>query len=121
VEKIRKQEIELTGALLERLRKIPALTIYGTKDPLKQTATVSVSLREARSLDVSVILDREFDIAVRAGLHCAPAAHKTIDTFPDGTVRISLSYFNTLDDIDAVASALNEISIRPRTSSAVRI
>lgn len=110
VQKIRKWETELTGVLLEKLRKIPALTIYGTKDPLKQTAIVSVNLNRIPCSDVSLALDREFNIAVRAGLQCAPAAHKTIGTFPDGTVRISLSYFNTLEDIDAVASALKQIS-----------
>jgi cysteine desulfurase family protein len=112
VEKIRKQEIELTGALLERLRKIPRLTVYGTKDPLKQTPIVSVNIRRIPCSDVALILDREFNIAVRAGLQCAPAAHKTIGTFPDGTVRISLSYFNTPGDVDAVAAALDEVSKR---------
>jgi cysteine desulfurase family protein len=112
VKKIRKQEIELTGALLERLRKIPRLTVYGTKDPLKQAPIVSVNLHKIPCSDVALILDREFNIAVRAGLQCAPAAHKTIGTFPDGTVRISLSYFNALSDVDAVAAALDEVSKR---------
>lgn len=110
VEKIRKREIELTGAFLERLRKIPALTIYGTEDPLKQTPIISVNLHKIPCSDAALTLDREFNIAVRSGLQCAPAAHKTIGTFPDGTLRISLSYFNTLDDLDAVAAALDKIS-----------
>ena len=55
------------------------------------------------------MLDSDFGIKNRSGLHCAPLAHKTIGSFPTGTVRLSLSYFNTMDDIDYTISSLNKI------------
>jgi selenocysteine lyase/cysteine desulfurase len=55
-------------------------------------------------------LDNEYDIFVRVGLHCAPLAHKTLGTFPEGTVRISMGYFNTLQDMQSTATAIRQIS-----------
>ena len=46
------------------------------------------------------MLDQGFGIMSRIGLHCAPAAHRTMGTFPDGTVRFGFSYFNTLEEVD---------------------
>jgi len=60
--------------------------------------------------EVAHVLDRGFEIAVRSGLHCAPIAHKTIGTFPNGTVRVSLGAFNTKNHIDKLIGALLEIS-----------
>ena len=54
-------------------------------------------------------LDDEYDILVRVGLHCAPMAHKTLGTYPDGTVRLSMGYFNTPDDIAMAADAVLKI------------
>jgi len=58
---------------------------------------------------VGFILDNVYNILVRAGLHCAPEAHKTIGTFPEGGVRISVGYFNTTEEIDLVSEAIKEI------------
>ena len=60
--------------------------------------------------EVGYKLDKESDIAVRVGLHCSPAAHRTLGTFPEGTVRISLGPFNTDEDIDTFCSAVEEIA-----------
>ena len=49
---------------------------------------------------VAILLDKKFDIAVRAGLHCAPLCHKILGTYPSGTVRVSLSHDSTHEDID---------------------
>jgi selenocysteine lyase/cysteine desulfurase len=54
-------------------------------------------------------LDREYDISVRVGLHCAPQAHRTIGTFPGGTIRVSPGYFNTEQDIEIFLRALRDI------------
>jgi len=56
------------------------------------------------------ILDQAFDIAVRPGLHCAPYIHRSLGTFPEGTVRVSPGAFNTEEDIDQLARALAEIA-----------
>jgi selenocysteine lyase/cysteine desulfurase len=59
---------------------------------------------------VSLRLEKEFSILCRPGLHCAPAAHRTIGTFPEGTVRFSLGAFNTEQEIDIVIDAVSSIS-----------
>ena len=56
-------------------------------------------------------LDREYGICCRVGLHCAPQAHRTIGTYPIGTVRLSPGYFNTSADIDRVLSAVQELVV----------
>ena len=58
---------------------------------------------------VGLILDQAFGIMTRIGLHCAPAAHHTLGTYPDGTVRFGFSYFNTLAEIDYALEALRQI------------
>jgi len=60
--------------------------------------------------DVGNILDSEYDIFVRVGLHCAPLAHKTLGTYPEGTVRFSMGYFNTLQDIEYVTKIIRKIA-----------
>ncbi len=112
VEKIRAHEQELTQRLLDGLGAIPAVTIYGPCDPRKQTATVSINISGKQPSEVAEMLEDEFDIAVRVGLQCAPAAHKTIGTFPAGTVRISMSYFTTAGEVDTVIKAVEEVSGR---------
>jgi hypothetical protein len=58
---------------------------------------------------VAFKLESEYGILTRVGLHCAPSAHKTLGTFPGGTVRFSFGYFNTEDDVDTAVKALREI------------
>jgi len=108
---IRKKEQELTDYLLLRLKDIDGIVIYGPKDSSKQTSVVSINIKGMETSEVGDILDRDYNIAVRCGLHCAPCAHKTMGTFPQGTVRISLGYFNTKEDIDYLYDALRMIAI----------
>ncbi len=65
----------------------------------------SVPINEAENR-----LSGQHNILVRVGLHCAPIAHKTIGTFPDGTVRLSMGYFNTLEDIELAVQAIRRIA-----------
>jgi len=67
---------------------------------------VSVSLEGWDPLDLAAALDTSFGIAVRSGLHCAPLAHRTVGTFPGGTVRLSPGPFSTADDVDHAVAAL---------------
>jgi cysteine desulfurase/selenocysteine lyase len=55
-------------------------------------------------------LDNEYAILCRVGLHCAPAAHKTIGTFPDGTVRFGLNGFNTMGEVETALTAVRELA-----------
>lgn len=111
VEAIRAREEELTGYLIKGLGAIPGLMLYGTGDPACQVGVVSLNLRGHDPLDVAYILDEVYGIMVRAGLHCAPLAHRTIGTFPEGTVRLSVSYFNTRDEIDYVLECLAQVAM----------
>lgn len=106
LEQVRAHQKAVVGRLVEGLAAIPGLTLYGPCDAERQVGVVSVNLDGWEPTDLGVALDQDFDIAVRTGLHCAPLAHRTIGTFPTGTVRLSPGYFTTLDDVDWVISAL---------------
>ncbi|WP_069650888.1 aminotransferase class V-fold PLP-dependent enzyme [Caloranaerobacter ferrireducens] len=110
IDNIRKHEEELTEYFIEELKEIDKVKIYGPCDVKKQAPVVSINLGEEDSSEVSYILDRVFNIAVRPGLHCAPLAHKTIGTFEQGVVRFSIGYFNTHEDIEEAIKAIREIA-----------
>ena len=109
LESIRNHEKELTRYFINELKKIESVKIYGPKDAEKQAAVISINIGDEDSSEVSYILDKVFDIAVRPGLHCAPLAHKTIGTFEQGTVRFSIGPFNTHQDIEKAVQAVGKI------------
>jgi cysteine desulfurase/selenocysteine lyase len=74
-------------------------------------ATVSFNFKGVPASEISHYLDRQWGICTRPGLHCAPEAHKTLGTFPQGTVRFSLSWFNTEDEIDTALRALKAYAL----------
>jgi len=112
VENIRRHEEELTAQLIEGLKAIPSVTLYGGHDAVRQTAAVSFNVAGLEPSEVGLQLDEEYGILCRVGLHCAPSAHKTIGTFPTGTVRFGLSYFNTEEEVDLAIQAVREIAGR---------
>ena len=97
-------ENQLTQYLLKKLSEIEEVEVYAPE--ADRVSIVSFNIKGASSSDVSHYLDAEWGIYTRPGLHCAPEAHKTLNTFPKGTVRFSLSYFNTLQEIDTAIDAL---------------
>ncbi|MCX5905947.1 MAG: aminotransferase class V-fold PLP-dependent enzyme [Deltaproteobacteria bacterium] len=108
--KIREYEICLTDRLLQGLARIPRVTRYGLKKADKQCATVSFNIEGLAPSEVSLRLDEEFGVLCRVGLHCAPSAHKTIGTFPQGTVRFSLSYLNNGEEVDRALRAVSQLA-----------
>lgn len=106
---IARQKQELTGAFLEGLAALPGVIVYGTGDPQKMTAVVSLNIAGVDNGDLSFILEQCFSIMTRSGLHCAPLAHRTIGTFPQGTLRFSFGFGNTLADVRHILGALREI------------
>ena len=110
LEKIRTREQSLTDSLIEGLSKIPGIVLYISKDRLKQAPVISFNIKGFTPGDVGTILDQTFDIKVRTGLHCAPMMHKTIGTFPLGTIRLSPGYFNSLEEIEMTIKAIDRIS-----------
>ncbi len=110
VESIREKELELTQRLINGLSSIPKVVVYGGRSAKEQLGIVSFNIEGYSPSEVGYYLDEKFDIMCRVGLHCSPSAHKTIGTFPDGTVRLSLGVFTTEDDIDKVINAVNIIA-----------
>ena len=107
---IRAHEVARTARLIGGLREIAGLRVHGTGDAERQVATVSVSLEGWEPVDLAGALDSSFGIAVRSGLHCAPLAHRTIGTFPSGTVRFSPGPFTTDDDVDRAVRAVGTLA-----------
>ena len=73
---------------------------------------MSLNIEGIGSGDLAQILDEEFGILVRPGFHCAPLAHKAIETYETGTVRFSFGYFNTEEEIDYALNALKNITLQ---------
>jgi cysteine desulfurase / selenocysteine lyase len=111
IEMVRRREMGLIERLMEGLKRVPGLRIYGPEDIRSRIATVSFNVSGLSPSDIAFRLEREFGILCRPGLHCAPAAHRTIGTFPQGTVRFSLGAFNSEEDI---LSAINAVSVISR-------
>lgn len=109
VETLRRQEAALTQRLLDGLRGTSGVTLYGTGNAARQTATVSFTLAGVPPSEAGLRLDEEFAIMCRIGLHCSPACHRTLGTFPEGTVRFGLGAFTTSDEIDAALDAVRRL------------
>lgn len=110
VENIRSEEVVLTQLLIDALLDIPGVTVYGGLDASRQTATVLFNIDGMAPSEVGLRLDEEHGILCRVGLHCSPAAHRTVGTFPDGGVRFALGAFNTSDEVHAAAEAVRQLA-----------
>jgi cysteine desulfurase family protein len=106
---IREHEVALARALAEGLGAIPGVTVYGATDPRQRTATVSFTVADRRVSEIGLRLDEEHDILCRVGLHCAPAAHRTIGTFPQGAVRFAAGLSTTMADVQRAIASVAEI------------
>lgn len=101
---------EITQYLINRLEKIPSVTLMGITDADKCYGIVSFVVEGYNSSEVGSILDDEFDIAVRTGYHCSPFIHKYLNDMEyGGTIRIGVGMFNTENDIDKIADALQSL------------
>ena len=96
--------------LIPRLEEIPGLKLYRAPTMATQAGVISLNLEGFRANEIGAILDKEWDIAVRAGHHCAGLLHQHLDNEEhDGTVRVSLSVFNTKEDLDTLVKGLKSI------------
>jgi cysteine desulfurase/selenocysteine lyase len=110
VDSIQEHELELATALADGLRAIKGVTVYGPCDRKLSVAVVSCRVDGVRVSNIGLRLDDEFDILCRVGLHCAPAAHKTLGTFPEGTVRLAPGVFTSMDDIRTTVGAFQKMA-----------
>ena len=94
--------------------------LYGPDDPAAGIGILSVNIEGSPCATVARLLDDEWGVMTRAGLHCAPAAHRSLGTAPDGTLRLSWGYDTTEEQIDTAAEALRTIAARTRASEPAR-
>ena len=110
VEKIREKEIALSGRIWEELNKNPKVQLYGPERTEERTSALSFNILGLNPNAAASILDTAYDIAVRAGLHCAALAHRTLGTLPEGTIRVSPGFFNNDQAISFFLEAIRKIS-----------
>lgn len=99
IQAIQQKEMVLTQLFLEHIKEIQGIKIIGRKDTINRTSVVSLDFYALDNAEVAYYLDTSYGIMTRCGLHCAPNAHKSLHTFPNGTVRFSFGHFNTQEEI----------------------
>lgn len=110
---INEKELSLTGYFLEQLQALDDtgrhIRIIGKKDLTDRNAVVSIQTPEIDMSQVAWQLDNEYGVMTRVGLHCAPSAHKTLGTYPAGTIRFSFGPENTKNELDFAIQGLKKI------------
>jgi cysteine desulfurase/selenocysteine lyase len=109
VEAIRAHEVALTTRLLDGLQNVPGIRVYGPTDPWRRTGVVSFTVAGRQVSELGLRLDEEYGVLCRVGLHCAPATHRTIGTFPSGTVRMAPGFFSTREEVDLALEAVRKV------------
>ena len=109
IDAVRAHELALTEQFLAGALSIPNLRVVGRRDVTGRVGVVSVAPENADPALVADALGQEHGIMVRVGLHCAPNAHRTLGTYPTGTIRFSFGWHNTPRQVDTVLSALREL------------
>ncbi len=107
---IRRHELNLVRRLRQELPQIPGLRLHGAGAMDRQGTALSFTIDGHDPAAIAFLLDRDHAIHTRAGLHCAPDAHRTIGTFPQGTVRVSPGWFNNEQHIEHLLTALGELT-----------
>lgn len=109
IDTIFETEKQLAQLFIEEIDKLPNVKIIGVRDWNKKVGTVSLDFESIDNAEVSFILDSEYGIMTRCGLHCAPLAHQTLGTYPQGTVRFAFGHKNTREDVEYAVSAIRKI------------
>ena len=112
IHNVRAHELALTERFLKGLEPLEEqglIRIIGKRDCMDRTGVVSIQTLTKELSQAAFELDADFGIMTRVGLHCAPSAHMTLDTYPTGTIRFSFGWFNTAEQADAAIHALKEI------------
>jgi cysteine desulfurase family protein len=111
VQAVRRKEEALTAQFLKEVEKIRGIKLYGLPpgSEKERVAVVSLNIEGKDPSEVGFVLDENHGIMTRVGLHCAPLAHRTLGTYPIGTVRFSFGYYNTEKEVERAVKALKEI------------
>jgi len=110
VEQIRTHDLALSRRFLAGVAELPGVRLLGPTDPQRRVGVFSLDFAGRDNAEVAYRLEMEYGILTRCGLHCAPAAHKTLGTFPQGTVRFSTGWFTTEWDMDAALAAIRALT-----------
>ena len=113
LDNIRRHELGLTQYFLDGLTALVndgRISVYGMPGTDGRVGVVSIQTLNVDLAEAAFKLDYEYGIMTRVGLHCAPNSHKTLGTYPMGTIRFSFGNFNTIEDVDAALRALDEIT-----------
>lgn len=103
---------EILRILLAGLSDIPGVRVYGTRNPAQQVDTIAFNIGGMSPSEAGFVLDDEFGILCRIGLHCAPAAHRTIGTFPGGTIRLAPGVFTANEEVHKALDAIRQMARR---------
>jgi cysteine desulfurase family protein len=109
VQSIWEHEKNLVQVLREGLSVIKGVKLCCPAMPFESVGIVSFTVQGKTVSEIGQRLDEEYDIMTRVGLHCAPAAHQTIGTFPQGTVRLAPGIFTTMDEIKQALKAIEKV------------
>jgi len=109
IENLQNKQLQLTKFFIEKLKEIEPILIYGPEATEERLPLISLNIRNIISSELAYILDKDYGIMVRAGLHCSPLAHQSINTLPQGSVRFSLGCFTTEEDIKYTIEAIKKI------------
>lgn len=110
LEEIREYEEKLLDKLKAGLAEIPEIEVLSSEISQKSVGVISFRAAEIDSASIGQLLNNEYGIAVRTGIHCAPLAHQSIGTYETGTVRVSLSYFNTVEEVENLLEASRQLA-----------
>ena len=109
LEKLHAHEMTLCRRFLDGLKDISGVAVCGPQGLENRVGVISLDFIGQDNAEVAYRLETEFGILTRCGLHCAPSAHKTLDTFPRGTVRFSLGFASTEADVDDALAAIRSV------------
>ncbi|TCO72688.1 aminotransferase class V-fold PLP-dependent enzyme [Marinisporobacter balticus] len=108
VDAIREKELFLLEKFLEQVQNISDVKLIGKTDIIGRTGVASIDFKGYDNAEIAYRLYKEFGIMTRCGLHCAPSAHKTLKTFPHGTVRFSFGHLNTMEEVDYTIDRIDQ-------------
>lgn len=109
IENIARQELAICQRFIDGALTLPDTRVVGKLDTQDRAAIVSLDFQKMDNAEVSFLLDNQYGVMTRCGLHCAPRAHKSLGTFPQGTVRFSFSHHNTPEEVDTCIEGLRKI------------
>ena len=100
------KKMKLMEYAMSEIKKIDRVRIVGKQDLIDRVAVLSLDFEKIDNAEAAFLLEQEYGIMTRVGLHCAPMAHKSLGTFPHGTVRVAFSVSNTLEEVDVLLKAM---------------